>query len=721
MLKKIVTNPFFVFPVVTCIVFWPLSFCLLSLKNDALTFYYPVRTLISDALHNGELPLWTPFINMGYPLHADLQSGAWNPITWLFALLTDYSLAAFHYEMLFYVSFAGIGFYYLCREYGADRALAFSLAFAFQFCGFLTDSVQFFTCISSACCLPFVFLFVKRTLYLYRWQDAIYAGCALFLFFTGGYPALFIITGYLVAAFVIFVLLSTEDKWRLARKIIPLLLLTLGAFVLLALPAILSFVDYLPLIKRGAGISLAVAEENPMHPYSLLSAIAPFANTANEFVLSSSVLMQNIYFGIIPFVFLIFLLICPGVRIPKQAWFFLAGAVFFLLLSWGGFFFLHRLAYSIIPFFNSSRHPGLLRLPALFLLLLAINITVKNWLLAGRPGKTLLLKTAGALFIILLAAGIILIAMKNGRLFSGLSGSLSNATNFKSLYFSERYLVQLPVVLGLLLLLYRAISKEWNFYWITLLVIADMLVNVQLLMPVTILGARRMDFIEAHLQRNPEKFPVPGTSSIIENSTRTEDSLLITGSMLPFTKKIGRNDYFITPGNLLLQDSFYSSPIKKIVFNNPVLYMADTMIDNQFIPVKNGGIKTAPLYTDLQKTKLTTASTPYLGKIRITGLSANSLVARLDPSVQGALVLLQNNYPGWRAFIDGKEQKIESVNISFMAVEVPPGSRDLRFIYRPAKLVNASYITLFGLIGILAIIISDLFAGWRAAKHQRGI
>src|SRR5687767_6862056 len=112
MLKKIFTHPFVAFPQLSCIFFWPFTFQLLSLKNDALTYYYPIRTLISDALNNGELPLWTPYINMGYPLHADLQSGAWNPVIWLFSFLTDYSLAAFHWEFLFYIAFTGIGFYY---------------------------------------------------------------------------------------------------------------------------------------------------------------------------------------------------------------------------------------------------------------------------------------------------------------------------------------------------------------------------------------------------------------------------------------------------------------------------------------------------------------------------------------------------------------------------------------------------------------------------------
>jgi len=100
MFKKIITSPFFIFPLLTCVVFWPLSLQLFSLKNDALAYYYPVRILISDALNNHELPLWTPYINMGYPLHADMQSSAWSPIVWAFSFLTNYSLAAFHFEFL---------------------------------------------------------------------------------------------------------------------------------------------------------------------------------------------------------------------------------------------------------------------------------------------------------------------------------------------------------------------------------------------------------------------------------------------------------------------------------------------------------------------------------------------------------------------------------------------------------------------------------------------
>ena len=79
------------------------------------------------------------------------------------------------------------------------------------------------------------------------------------------------------------------------------------------------------------------------------------------------------------------------------------------------------------------------------------------------------------------------------------------------------------------------------------------------------------------INRNSERFPLPDNSSIEENSFNSFDSSELTGSKIPFIKKIGRNDYYITPGNLSWQDKFYDSPIRERVFKNPVLYFSDSL------------------------------------------------------------------------------------------------------------------------------------------------
>ena len=262
MLKKIALNPFIFFPVFTLIVLWPLSSFLFSLKNDALTYYYPVRTLISDALNNGELPLWTPYINMGYPLHADMQSGAWSPVVWLFSFFTKYSLGAFHTELFFYLAAGAIGFYYLCRSYQWSKQISFIIAISYQFSGFITDSIQFFSCISSACYIPFIFLFVKKLIDHQQMKDAVFASLFIYLLFTGGYPALFIINFYFLAAYFLFRFFQNNDKKIFVRKIALPILIMIALVILLDLPAIISFVSHLDYIERGHTQTLAFVLEN---------------------------------------------------------------------------------------------------------------------------------------------------------------------------------------------------------------------------------------------------------------------------------------------------------------------------------------------------------------------------------------------------------------------------------------------------------------------------
>jgi hypothetical protein len=49
----------------------------------------------------------------------------------------------------------------------------------------------------------------------------------------------------------------------------------------------------------------------------------------------------------------------------------------------------------------------------------------------------------------------------------------------------------------------------------------------------------------------------------------------------------------------------------------------------------------------------------------------------------GVLVLLDSYYPGWKAFIDGKEVKIYRANGFFRAVKIPAGRHLVKFSYCP--------------------------------------
>ena len=42
--------------------FWPLALGVFSAKNDNVTQFLPVRFHVSEALRNGHLPLWSPYM-----------------------------------------------------------------------------------------------------------------------------------------------------------------------------------------------------------------------------------------------------------------------------------------------------------------------------------------------------------------------------------------------------------------------------------------------------------------------------------------------------------------------------------------------------------------------------------------------------------------------------------------------------------------------------------
>src|SRR5687768_6130381 len=143
-----------------CIIaYWPVSFFVYSLKNDALNYFLTVRFQVSEAISNGFWPFWSPYFNLGYPLHGDMQSGVWNPIVQIFSLFGPYTLRTLHYETLLYIFISGIGMFYLLKYFAIAKNVNLLVSISYMLCGYNSDSTQFLNWISSASFLPFVILF----------------------------------------------------------------------------------------------------------------------------------------------------------------------------------------------------------------------------------------------------------------------------------------------------------------------------------------------------------------------------------------------------------------------------------------------------------------------------------------------------------------------------------------------------------------------------------
>ncbi len=679
-IKKIVTNPFLLFTVTACTVLWPLTFLLFTVKNDALTYYYPVRALISDALHNGELPLWTPFINFGYPLHADMQSGAWSPVVWLFGYITNFSLAGFHAELLFYFAMAGVGFYYLCRQYGFSHAAAFIFGLAYQCSGFMIDGVQFFACISSACWLPFIFLFYKKMIARKRITDGLLTGFFLYLLFTGGYPSLFIVTAYLLASHFIYTFSYQQQKNKFIKtSLLPLVAMTI-VFVLLSLPAIVSFAQHLSYIDRGKTQPLSFVLENSMPPAALLSVISPFATTAKSTWLNTDPLMRNMYMGIIPLLFILYGTVSRQVKIKGDTRFFLVAGIVMLGISLGSFFFLRQAAYYVLPLMNTFRHPAILRLFAIFFLLLFGAYTFNEWQIRkDEESKKALNKVLWWLTSFVVAISIVLV-IKNGFQVKEMFQSL-NFQSIKAFSLTQRWYLQLPFIILLLVVLFFVLKKGKALLMLPFVVLLDIFIIAQFNIPVTVIGASGFAEVEKAIERNREGFPVPDLNASISENSKDSYSFT-TGSKLHYTKKIGRNDYYITPGNLSVQEKFYESASKEKIFQKPVLFFED---DNS-------------------------------GTVSIKQFGANYIELTVTCSRPTTLVYLQNNYPGWQASIDNSAISIETAYSTFISIKIPAGKHSIQFRYNPEGIHIAWYISLASLV---VIILSLLFLQYKQQRNAK--
>jgi hypothetical protein len=94
---------------------------------------------------------------------------------------------------------------------------------------------------------------------------------------------------------------------------------------------------------------------------------------------------------------------------------------------------------------------------------------------------------------------------------------------------------------------------------------------------------------------------------------------------------------------------------------------------------------------------------------RIVSDNPNAVEIEVNTPEDGFLVLNDTFYPGWKAYVDGAEQKIYRANYMFRAVFVSAGKHEIAFRYRPASLfigATISAITLAALL--LALLVSRL-------------
>ena len=71
----------------------------------------------------------------------------------------------------------------------------------------------------------------------------------------------------------------------------------------------------------------------------------------------------------------------------------------------------------------------------------------------------------------------------------------------------------------------------------------------------------------------------------------------------------------------------------------------------------------------------------------------------------GILVLADSFYPGWNAYVNGRQEKIYRANLFFRGVQLSPGTHTVQFRYEPRAFAIGRAVSVITLLLIVAFFI----------------
>ncbi len=105
------------------------------------------------------------------------------------------------------------------------------------------------------------------------------------------------------------------------------------------------------------------------------------------------------------------------------------------------------------------------------------------------------------------------------------------------------------------------------------------------------------------------------------------------------------------------------------------------------------------------------------GVAEIVSYEPNRVTVKVQTDNNALLYLSDTHFPGWNAFVDGKETNVYRANYTFRAVEVPAGAKIVEFRYEPASFFWGGVISAISLI-ILLFMLFFRHPGPRAGIHH---
>ncbi len=153
----------------------------------------PMITFLMDQLHRGHFPLWNPFSYCGYPVFANIEACFFHPLVLVCAFIASHTSAnslpmLLEWAVVLQVWAAGIAAYHLFRNFGAGTIPAWTGAVIFQTGGYFASRAEHIGAMMAVAWMPLAWLAVFKLRHQFHagWLAALAA--ALGMSILGGFP-----------------------------------------------------------------------------------------------------------------------------------------------------------------------------------------------------------------------------------------------------------------------------------------------------------------------------------------------------------------------------------------------------------------------------------------------------------------------------------------------------------------------------------------------------
>jgi hypothetical protein len=267
--KRLRWHPVFALLAALTIFFGPVLFTGNSFFVRDLTFlFHPWKTLCSEMVQRGQVPLWDPYAYCGMPLLGNWQSAVFYPFSQFFYLFGFAAgLKAYHFTHLF---LGGVFAYLFARSRGLQRGAASVCMFLFALNGYIVTRLEFLSHVGAD-----IWIFA---LLLLAGRGPLPLGMAAAIAFSAGHQSFFL------AALMLLVYAAVQKNDERKRMMISLGQASVLAAGLAACQLLPTAELAVRSMRLNGGLDAAVAMVYSVRPAALAALASPLLQTVSTAV-----------------------------------------------------------------------------------------------------------------------------------------------------------------------------------------------------------------------------------------------------------------------------------------------------------------------------------------------------------------------------------------------------------------------------------------------------